>query len=101
MCAGLNGAPRQAPLAWMTSTMSRLRLTLSPHTRLNSATKRLSSSGDAGRFLCALVGRGQMALQIHRVMKQAQDLDHVTVLIMSDPEHDEMTPFAPLASDMK
>ncbi len=94
MHAGLNGAPRQAPIAWMTSTMSRLAQAARP---IDHA----PASSDAGRFLCALVGRGQMALQIHRVMKQAQDLDHVTVLIMSDPEHDEMTPFAPLASDMK
>ena len=42
-----------------------------------------------------------MALQIHGVMKKAQDLDHLAALLMSNPEHDKMTPFAALASDVK
>lgn len=53
------------------------------------------------KILLALVGRGQMALQIHRVVKESQDLDHLAALIMSSPEHDEMSPLASLASDMK
>ena len=46
-------------------------------------------------------GRWQMALQIHRIMKESQDLDHVVVLSTPDAEHDEMTPLATLAGDMK
>jgi len=42
-----------------------------------------------------------MALRIHRVMKEAKDLDYLAAVLMADPEHDEMTPFAALASDMK
>ncbi|MCL4775563.1 MAG: hypothetical protein KJZ98_16615, partial [Burkholderiaceae bacterium] len=46
-------------------------------------------------------GRGQMALQIQYVMKQAQDLDHVAVRRPCDAEHDEMTPSAALAGDVQ
>jgi hypothetical protein len=42
-----------------------------------------------------------MALQIHGVMKDAQDLDHVAVRRTPDAEHDEMTPLAALAGDVK
>lgn len=42
-----------------------------------------------------------MALQIHGVMKEAQDLDHVTVRRAPDAEHDEMATFAALAGDVK
>ena len=42
-----------------------------------------------------------MAWQIHGVMKEAQDLDHVTVRRPSDAEQDEMTTLAALAGDVK
>lgn len=35
-----------------------------------------------------------MALQLHGVMKEAQDLDHVAVRSTPDSEHDEMTSLA-------
>ena len=53
------------------------------------------------KILGALAGRREMALKIHRLMKEAKDLDHIEAVFMSDPKHDEMTPFAALASDMK
>ena len=52
-------------------------------------------------MLCVLVGRRQMSLQIHGVMKKAQDLDHVAVPVTPDAEHYEVTPFVVLAGDMK
>ena len=61
----------------------------------------LPRSRPSVKILRVLVGRRQMALQIHGVMKKAQDLDHLAALVMSNPEHDEMTPFAALASDVK
>ena len=42
-----------------------------------------------------------MTLQIHGVMKKAQDLDHLSVPDTPDAEQDEVTPFAVLAGDMK
>jgi hypothetical protein len=39
--------------------------------------------------------------QIHGIMKEKQDLDCVTVRLSPDAEHDEMTPIATLAGDMK
>jgi len=48
--------------------------------------------------LRTFVGRGQMTLQIHGVMKEAQDLDRVAVRSAPEAEHDEMTP---LARDVK
>ncbi len=42
-----------------------------------------------------------MAWQIHGVMKEAQDLDHVTVRHPSDAEQNEMTTLAALAGDVK
>ena len=42
-----------------------------------------------------------MALQIHGVMKEAQDLDHVVVRSAPDAEYDEMAPLAALAGDVK
>lgn len=42
-----------------------------------------------------------MALQIHGVVKEAQDFDHLAVRSAPDAEKDEMTPFAALAGDVK
>jgi len=42
-----------------------------------------------------------MALQIHGVVKEAQDFDHLAVRSAPDAEHDEMTPLAALAGDVK
>ena len=42
-----------------------------------------------------------MALQFHGVMKEAQDLDHVTVRRTPDAEHDEMATLAALRGDVK
>ena len=53
------------------------------------------------RALRTFIDWGQMTLQIHGVMKEAQDLDHVTVRRPSDAEHDEMTPLAALAGDVQ
>ena len=41
-----------------------------------------------------------MALQIHGVMKEAQDLDHVVVRCGPDAEHHKMTPPSVIASDV-
>ena len=53
------------------------------------------------RALRTFIDWGQMALQIHGVMKEAQDLDHVAVGCPSDAEHDEMKPLAGLAGDVQ
>jgi len=42
-----------------------------------------------------------MALQIHGVMKEAQDLDHFVIRSTPDAEHHKMTPLAALAGDVK
>ena len=42
-----------------------------------------------------------MALQIHRIVKEAQDLDHVVVRSTPDAEHYKMTPLASLAGNEK
>ena len=42
-----------------------------------------------------------MARQIHCVMKEAKNLDHLAAVFMPDPKHDEMAPLALLASDVK
>ena len=46
-------------------------------------------------------GRWQMALQIHRIMKESQDLDHVVVLSTPDAKHYKMPSLAALAGDVK
>ena len=45
-------------------------------------------------LLPAFIGQVQMARQIHAVMKEAQDLDHVVVRPMPEAEHLNMTPLA-------
>ena len=42
-----------------------------------------------------------MSRQIHGVMKEAQHIDHVTVRLAPDAKHDDMTPFAARAGDVK
>lgn len=42
-----------------------------------------------------------MALQVHGVVKEAQDFDHLAIRSAPDAEHDEMTPFVALSGDVK
>lgn len=42
-----------------------------------------------------------MPRQIHRVVKESQDLNYLETMIAARPEHHEMTPFATLASDVQ
>ncbi len=42
-----------------------------------------------------------MPRQIHRVMKESQDLNYLKTMIAARPEHHEMTPFATLASNVQ
>lgn len=42
-----------------------------------------------------------MARQVHGVMKQPQDFDHLTPLVLTDAKHHEVTPLAATASDMQ
>lgn len=48
-----------------------------------------------------LVHWGQTARQVHRITEQPEHLDYLTSLIVADPKHHEMTPFAAMASDMQ
>jgi len=42
-----------------------------------------------------------MPLQVHTVMQQPQNVDHLAVLSAGDSEHNEMSPLATIPRDMK
>ena len=43
----------------------------------------------------------QMPLQVHAVMQEPQNVNHLAFLSADDSEHDEMSPFAPVPCHMK
>src|SRR5216117_732330 len=59
-------AEPQAPSAWITSTKSRLRVTLLSHARSNSATRRLSASEPWIACVLRRDGPGRPAEKLHR-----------------------------------
>ena len=42
-----------------------------------------------------------MPLQVHAVMQQPQNVDHLVILSAGDSEHNEMSPLAPVPRNMK
>ena len=42
-----------------------------------------------------------MPFQIHAVMQQPQNVDHLVIVSAGDSEHDEMSPLAPVPRNMK
>ena len=42
-----------------------------------------------------------MPRQVHRIMQHAQDVDDLSLIIVPDSEHDEMTSSSAMAGDMQ
>jgi len=42
-----------------------------------------------------------MPLQVHAVVQEPQNVNHLAILITGDPEHDEMSPLASIPRNMK
>lgn len=51
--------------------------------------------------LPVVLNRWQMPRQVHAVMQESQNIDHLTILSAGDLEHDEMSPLATVPRDMK